>query len=295
MIFAIFARYQQVSDARKIRVLHLGNFFQPFNVTLSSLGATFFYFLDEAVNKSMQNALVNIEKLGFELIDARLNESHFGELIQNVAQIIEAQFSTCAPCFFTVDLNRFLNNSGPSAPFHGIGEFLASPVLANFWKEFFSGSGAFDLNGDCSKECAVYDSAIRVFKADFVRRWFDSFGADVAVLPTMTNLPERIGEVDETRAGASFLSSYSAFAALNLPIDFSGEMIGAPDGLPIGLTVLAPPEKIEQAFAFAKMYSEAFIRVKVTPQNLNSAERASFNFFFILFLTNLKLLIVFYF
>lgn len=276
----VFSRYSQVSVGKKYRILVLRNFFEPFNVTLDNFGATFFYYLDDFVNKSMQNAMENMRNVGFELVEARLNASHFSEMILNVVQILEAQFSTCAPCFFAVDLNLFFKNSGPNVAFHSLAEFLASPLLSQFWKGFFS--GGFDLNGDCIPECAAYDGAIRVFKRDFVRKWFDSYGVDVAVLPTMVNLPERIDEVDETRAGAMFIASYSGFAALNLPVAFSEETLEMPDGLPVGLAVLAPPEKIEDAFAIAKIYSEKFVRVKITPKNidlvLNASDRDPINF-----------------
>lgn len=282
----IFTRYLNTENSKKYRILNLINFFDPFNLTLSAFDATFYYYFDDAVNKSMKIAFENIKKLSnnFELVDGRLNQSFFNDFSDKAAQILQSQFVSCAPCFFTIELNEFFKKSGPNVAFHSIGEFLASKDLSEFWKQFFEKSGDFDLNGNCSKECEVYDKAIGEFKRDFVSKWFDNFVVDVILLPTMTNLPGKINEIDETRADAMFISSYSGFAALNLPVGFSEVTKNAPDGLPVGLTLLATPGKIEDAFKVAKIYSGQFIKVKLVPKNIESgSQRNSFNFILIPF------------
>lgn len=269
--------YDKIINKNLISVLKIGivnQFYNPFNV--SNMFGNFTYIIDKQVKSAIQNALENLEKLGLEVVKIDISQDTFN-LLNNISSdiVIERQFNCVLLCVKD-SINDYLNKTDRfeyDSPFHKFDDLLLSPYLTKYWNETFSKSNIDDPAHKCEIGCSKYEKLRQDF-TQIVKQWYDQNGIQALVFPTINDLPYVLKDIDKLiNISPTFLSPYTKYAALSIPIGFSKETTDAPDGLPIGMMLLTPNENLYNVFKIATKYSEIYPNSNQLPSNTPRIEK----------------------
>jgi Asp-tRNA(Asn)/Glu-tRNA(Gln) amidotransferase A subunit family amidase len=243
-----------------LRVGVLNTFMNDFDV--EQLGLK--YVLDKQVKAGVTMAFEKMKKSGIQIVDIDFDLNEFSNIGLLVFRIIAGK-PQCGQACVKQTWNAYLGDSerfDTSAPYHSYEEFLNKSTLSTFWREYFERGNIDDM---CQSSCADFDSARMDFAAT-VKSWYNRFNVDTIMYPSISNLPfaikPEIGFTNFDDLSATFFSPYTGFSALNVPIGFSKRTDKAPDGLPMGLTMLTPTKSFAKAILIAKKFETEFLNGK---------------------------------
>jgi len=248
------------------RTLKLGfikNFYTPFNI--SNIFGTFTYLIDPEIKEAIVNAKENLRKLGVEIFDLELSHANFDKLNNISLDIIIERNLKCVSACMKPSFDAYFSNSQRfehDSPIRSFKSFKESPFLTSYWKNMLESA---DLNDACDQTCSKYEQLRQDF-TKIIQELYGMNSVDALVFPTINDLPYVLSEIDSMiNASPTFLSPYTKYGALSIPIAFSKPTVNATQGLPIGMMLLSPKENIESTLQVAKLYDENYIKVKVLP------------------------------
>jgi amidase len=189
---------------------------------------------DEQVVKAMEQAIVDLERLGAEVVDVT---------IPNLEEILD--YPSLSSFEFKFQLNDYLASLGPDAPYKTLSDIIESgkyhPDLKN---------GLISRNERETLEDEEYNSIIvnrpKITKQSLMEV-FNAENLDAMVYPTSTQLPQEIGK-GQGAGSNNRLSPFSGYPAMSVPVGFSD------GGLPIGMELLgtefSEPTLIKMAYSY---------------------------------------------
>lgn len=197
---------------------------------------TALYGEDEQIIQAMNEAIVDMEKLGAEIIEVT---------IPNLEQILA--YPSLSSFEFKFQLNDYLTSLGPNAPVKSLTEIIESkkyhPSLEN---SLISRNNRVSLEDPdylqiiTTRPTLTKESLITVFNANQL---------DALIYPASTQLPSTIGE-SQGAGTNNRLSPFSGYPAMSIPMGFSDT------GLPIGMEMLGKEFNEATLIKLAYSYQE---------------------------------------
>ncbi len=163
----------------------------------------------------------------------------------------------CSP--FKFELNDYLSSLGPGAPFHSLGDILAS-------RKFHPSVGAYMRRADevsrlphDNPDCEPVREGARVTRAA-VLRVFAGQKLDAIVYPSWSNPPRLIGDQNSPSGmNSGRIASPAGFPAVTVPMGYSRGY------LPAGLEFLGVPWSEPMLFRLAASFEQATHRRRSPP------------------------------
>ncbi len=258
---------KQTNDITHLRLGYLTNFFKDFNLNCGNST----YFIDEQIRNAMAKAMDNLRTLKVSIVRYEMNQSRFNEFMDLACDIVATGVSVCQRSCFEYSYDKYFADPtrfSSHAPFTSFEKFLKSAKLPAEWFYQLTSQSNTTTNSTqltCNQSCLEYDSLRLQFQA-FVRDWFDNGKIDAFIFPTKTSLPPNLESGNDTPSiDPTFISPFTGYSTLNIPIGHSRRTPNAPIGLPIGMLLLAPPENLLKMFKIAKYYEKSFIKINPLP------------------------------
>ncbi|RNA08996.1 amidase [Brachionus plicatilis] len=204
------------------------------------------YEMDQEVKLAFERTINRFKILGLSVQEFSLNKTEF----ENLFYLLDNMFDSYVQClisskkksmdYYFGDVQRFESDS----PFRTFEQLFKSKFLNDYWREDFNIS--LILANDQS-ECNIFDLKVEEMK-NLIFKWYEQHDLDCIIIPTSTNLPD----IREQKEDSDFLTSAVFFGiltglpTLNLPVGFSEKSENAPDGLPIGLSLMSKPDQLNK-------------------------------------------------
>jgi len=198
---------------------------------------------DFEVLASMDRAIDDLRRAGAVIVDPF-----------DIADFEQLKSATGFCSRFRHDLKNYLQTLGASAPIRSLDEvvkskrFLPQSAQAMQW--------AMSVDGDPQSQnppCVdVQGDPRRKQFLDAVLAAMDKAGLDAVIYPTWSNPPRKIGDSESPHGNNSpVIAPHTGQPAITVPMGFT------PDGLPLGLQLLARPFDEHKLFQYAYAYEQA--------------------------------------
>lgn len=232
----------------------------------------FIYKLDPEVKSSLNDTIETLKKLNLKTVD---EFTYTLETFLLSAKLM-GELGT-SPCFFSCakfDYDKYFNVSNRfdiDAPYHDLNELIVNPkLLSDYNRWFFEMANSSASETNCVRDCLEYNA----LKEELVKVYLESPEIpyyDALLVPTLTILPYTHNP-DFSEAGSLFVMSTSAaypgFAAVNVPGSYSKRTAQSPDGLPIGMLLIARPDRIVETLKIASLIENSRVGgLAKLPQN----------------------------
>jgi Asp-tRNA(Asn)/Glu-tRNA(Gln) amidotransferase A subunit family amidase len=201
---------------------------------------------DAAVISVFEQALIDLEKAGAELVD--------DFAIPNFAEHLEGEYF-CAR--FRYDMAQYLQSLGPGAPIKDVMRVMETGQYSPYIKgglEFFGGNPPDVHPKDLDPPCPDFadHKGRQAYLADTVRAMDDS-NIDAIVYPSWTNPPAHIDKGEEEYAGdnSQLVAPDTGLPAVSVPMGY------AYGHLPAGLQILGRPYSEGLLIGLAYAYEQA--------------------------------------
>lgn len=189
---------------------------------------------DQQVNKAMDQAIAEMEKLGAEVIEVT---------IPNLNEILA--YPSLSGFEFKFQLNDYLASLGPDAPVKSLTDIINSgkyhPSLQN---ALIARNNRESLENDAEYQ-EIITNRPKLTKESLMAT-FTQNELDALVYPTSNALPALVGG-NQGAGNANRLSPFSGFPAMSVPVGFSD------NGLPIGMELLG--KEFDEATLIKLAYS----------------------------------------
>ena len=201
---------------------------------------------DPAVTAVFEQALVDLEKAGAEIVD------EFA--IANFDEYLEGDYF-CAR--FRYDMAQYLASLGENAPITDVMQVMETGQYSPYIKgglEYFGGNPADIHPRDLDPPCPDFaeHEGRQAYLADTVRA-MDDAGVDAIVYPSWTNPPAHLDKGEEEYAGdnSQLVAPATGLPAVSVPMGYTY------DHLPAGLQILGRPYSEGMLFGLAYAYEQA--------------------------------------
>lgn len=261
-----FEQFLKLGEAKNYRVGYIGKFlearnFSMFNMTISLK-------VDDEIGEAFRRVVGGLRDIGVQMVEVEMSDKDYDSLMKVYERIAESFLGSSLHCTIKNEFNEFFNDAkvfGNDSPYKSFEAFYNSDLQQSYWTQFWKIAMMLNMT-DCSKLCANFELFRDFMKTKIVEKWIKDYGVDFLMVPTAPEVAPILEEYPSMMIGASLIFSYSTFNILNVPSGFSKATEKAPDGLPIGVSFIAAQEKLVDAFRVAKMYDEAFLKVKRLPK-----------------------------
>jgi amidase len=205
--------YRKFLDRHGLKGARIGVFRQYFDTKTT----------DPEVKAITEQALKTLEQEGATLVDP-FNIQDYDALEKNL---------WCGD--FEADLNAYLAKH-PSAPYHDLASIVASGLYLPYIAEEIKSAVMPPQKDDRRTSCPdVYHDAPKIAFRNALIGAMNKEHLDAIVYPTWSNPPRKVGDTTSPAGDNSqVLSPQTGFPAITVPMGFTR------DGLPTGLTILAP-------------------------------------------------------
>lgn len=184
------------------------------------------------------------------------------------------------PCFIACGKASYTNYFNDTtrfdidSPYHSFDDLINNPkLLSNETLSYFEAINAdtetTSPDRKCQQTCITYDR----IKQQLVQTMLnapDLPDYDAFIVPSWTILPffhEEVYNISfEQLPYMVYLSAYPGFPSLNLPGSYSARTAESPDGLPIGMLLVAKPDRLLETLKIARLMEETLDLTKL-PHN----------------------------
>lgn len=272
-----FEEFKKEVNPSELKILVIKNFINSFDTVRPNYTFKF----DPQVKKALDDTIAKFKELKVIVNEIELSKEDFEDFMQKMDEMgKDTCVFTCAKYsankYFS-DPNRFESD----APFKSYADLLASPLLTQSWKDFFTQVNFDNPEQLCNQNCLKYDQLKQNLRDSILKNpklpEFDSlFLAASAVLPFRHDQKFEGNE----QSSLMSISSLTGFSALTFPAAYSTPSSEYPDGLPMGMLLINKPDRLMSAFKLAKLIDQAKNLKKLplsTPllENINCANNPS--------------------
>lgn len=286
---------RSIDDVHSLKLGYSKIFIDDFTVQVPRSDQLISHFINPYVKDSVQGALKRFESLGIQMVDVNLNYSQITDILADL-QNISTQLYMCIYGCKKHLINAYLSGFESDAPYTSFSSLFKSPLLSDKWKVDFDTADMMGMDDEsCGKNCAPFESYMKSFKSVF-DQWLDSANLDAFLIPTRLDLPYLKYDGRNFSRVDSFdmqFCSFTGYACLNVPVDYAKVDSTDPDGLPVGVILVARPNSLNQMLKIAKLYENAYPLVKLpytTPLFNASSCLFKSNYLALIFLILIKFL-----
>ena len=244
----------------QLKVGVVSNFVNNFDLSsmdIEKIGSM--YNIDPEVKQAFDNTINRLKNLEIPVKEFSLSDNDFENLFKKLEEI----FDLTVGCLFASkkeSMNLYFSNDqrfGVNSPVKNFDELLQSQFLNEDWKGIFEYS--LSLSNDREAICNAFDSKSAEIK-DLVLSWYNDHDLDCLIVPTSSKLPDlRENSYDSNSIDSTIIIGYMiGLPIINLPVDYSKKNSDAPDGLPIGLSLIARPERLNKVLKISQAYETNF-------------------------------------
>ena len=191
---------------------------------------------DEQVNKAMEQAIIDLEKLGAEVVEVAV--PHLDEILA---------YPSLSNFEFKFQFNDYLASLGPNAPVKSLTEVIESGQYHPGIEERIAQRNARETLED-EEYKKIIENRTQLATASAMEI-FTTGNLDALMYPTSTGLPAVVGETQDTGLNNK-LSPFLGYPAISVPAGFSN------NGLPIGMELLGKEFSEETLIKLAYAYQE---------------------------------------
>lgn len=240
------------------------------------------YYVDNEVKQIMTETVTRMKSLQLNVTTLDFSQEELGTTSEVILTLSGVNSKNCLVGCTKQAYNKYFNNTDrfqSDAPCKKFDDLVKSPLLSDYWKEELNKSVVADADLECSQKCLIYDDYKRKYMK-LIDTWFARYNADALAIPSSAILPYNSGTVNSNLTSFLIMATLANKLSFNVPVGYSKSTDTAPDGLPVGLLLIARTDRIIQTLKIAKLMENAKSFAKLptkTPLladeivNLNSA------------------------
>ena len=270
---------KQLVKPTEIRIGYLVNFLSDFTLDFGE-NIVYHYKLDAEVIEAFHKTVKNLKAINIDVVEMEIPDEVFDVMLADLKDIYNARgngcISKCLKSTFDIyfgNQNRFQNDS----LYHSADDVKNSSFLSPYFKDILNNNN-FNTT-ECSKSCIIYQELKELF-AKRIESWYkiSSPEVDLLIFPTTTIIPQKLDNTEaEKLFSATFIPPLSGYAALNIPVFYSNPKSTAPNGLPVGVMLIASEDNFPKMLKIAGYYEEKYLKNKKLPKNVPQLQSKCFS------------------
>lgn len=250
-----------VSGLQGLRIGVLRSAFETYYSADAIIG-NYSWNMTSEVHVLFNQTLTNLKSGGATLQMCNITQAQIYEL---TVDRIYKDYYLFLTCYSTL-VDHYLAGVTSGSPYHNASEMLASGLLSSQISQFIQSS--LQQSAQCNQTLADFHAFKQNYTQSLIDPLFTACG-DLLVSPYADVLPDT-GSSSATLSPA-VLSFVSGYPQMTLPMGFSAQHTGAPQGLPLGLYATARPGNERLLVRLAYAYQKNFGPGPVLPTSVSDA------------------------